>query len=165
MRTLRSGLCGTCGFYRKVAVAPDPVLLEADEAPIQPDEFVASEERREGDMIIARDEDGGVAGIFLVTAIMQRQAASVVYLTLEDAGGDTSVLGVTAEHPLHSGDDWVQAGDFSRGDLISDRAMLPLTVLAVRVDDTPQLVHNLEIGGAHTYFAGELDACYRCGRE
>ena len=115
VRTLRSGLCGTCGFYRKVAVAPDPVLLEADEAPIQPDEFVASEERREGDMIIARDEDGGVAGIFLVTAIMQRQAASVVYLTLEDAGGDTSVLGVTAEHPLHSGDDWVQAGDLSWG--------------------------------------------------
>ena len=68
------------------------------------------------------------------------------------------MLGVTAEHPLYSGDDWVQAGDLSPGDVISDRAMLPLTVLAVRVDDTPQLVHNLEIGGAHTYFAGDMAA-------
>lgn len=42
VRTLRNGLCGTCGFYRKVAVAPDPVVLEADEAPIRPNEFVAS---------------------------------------------------------------------------------------------------------------------------
>lgn len=36
--------------------------------------------------------------------------------------------------------------------------MLPLTVLAIRVDDTPQMVHNLEIGGAHTYFAGDMAA-------
>ena len=39
-------------------------------------------------------------------------------------------MGVTAEHPLHSGDDWVQAGDLSPRDVISDRAMLTLPVLA-----------------------------------
>lgn len=64
----------------------------------------------------------------------------------------------TAKHPLHSGDDRGQAVGISPGDVITDRVMLPLTVLAVRLDDTPQLVHNLEIGGAHTYFVGELDA-------
>jgi len=31
-------------------------------------------------------------------------------------------------------------------------------VLAVEVDTRPQMVHNLEVAGAHTYFAGELEA-------
>jgi hypothetical protein len=31
-------------------------------------------------------------------------------------------------------------------------------VLAVEVDQNPQMVHNLEIADAHTYFAGELEA-------
>jgi hypothetical protein len=30
--------------------------------------------------------------------------------------------------------------------------------LAVEVDPKPQMVHNLEIADAHTYFAGELEA-------
>jgi hypothetical protein len=30
--------------------------------------------------------------------------------------------------------------------------------LSVEVDTRPQIVHNLEIAGAHTYFAGELEA-------
>ena len=36
--------------------------------------------------------------------------------------------------------------------------MRELTVLAVEADTHPQIVHNLEIADAHTYFAGELEA-------
>ena len=36
--------------------------------------------------------------------------------------------------------------------------MRELTVLAVEADTRPQIVHNLEIANAHTYFAGELEA-------
>jgi hypothetical protein len=31
-------------------------------------------------------------------------------------------------------------------------------VLAVEVDQNPQMVHNLEVADAHTFFAGELEA-------
>ena len=33
-----------------------------------------------------------------------------------------------------------------------------MTVVAVEEDTRPQIVHNLEIADAHTYFAGELEA-------
>ena len=42
--------------------------------------------------------------------------------------------------------------------MILDRDLEALTVLSVRADTTPQLVYNLEVEGAHTYFAGELGA-------
>ena len=58
-------------------------------------------------------------------------------ITFRAGSGETSVLGVTAEHPLHSGEDWVTAGDLAPGDLIADQMLLRLTVLAVQVDDTP----------------------------
>jgi len=44
------------------------------------------------------------------------------------------------------------------GDLIRDRDLQPLRMLAVEVDTTPRMVHNLEVAGAHTYYAGELEA-------
>ena len=78
---------------------------------------------------------------------------------MENASGETSVLGVTAEHPLYDAAvGWTQAGELVAGDVVLDAMLEPLTVLALQVDDTPQLVHNLEIGGAHTYFAGEMAA-------
>lgn len=55
-----------------------------------PDGTIAIEDLREGDMVVARDQDGGVTGVYPVTAIMQRQTASVLYLTLENANGETS---------------------------------------------------------------------------
>ncbi|WP_284166156.1 hypothetical protein, partial [Frigidibacter sp. SD6-1] len=33
-----------------------------------------------------------------------------------------------------------------------------ITVVSAELDDRPTLVHNLEVAGAHTYFAGELEA-------
>ena len=68
---------------------------------------------------------------------------------MENASGETSVLGVTAEHPLYDAAvGWTPAGELVAGNVDLDAMLEPLTVLALRVDDTPQLVHNLEIGGA-----------------
>ena len=68
-------------------------------------------------------------------------------------------MGVTPTHPLYiAGAGWGEAGALVAGDAIRDRDLQPLTVLAVEVDTTPQMVHNLEIAEAHTYFAGELEA-------
>ncbi|WP_284166158.1 polymorphic toxin-type HINT domain-containing protein [Frigidibacter sp. SD6-1] len=94
----------------------------------------------------------------LVTALMGRQAMDVVWLGLE-ASGQSSRLGVTAEHPLYvEGRGWVQAGELAVGDRIVDADGGVITVVSRELDATPRIVHNLEIAGAHTYFAGELEA-------
>lgn len=89
---------------------------------------------------------------------MQRQALDVLWLTLERADGATSRMGVTSEHPLFMvGEGWIDAGSLAPGDLIRDRDLNALTILSVEADTRPQMVYNLEIAEAHTYFAGELE--------
>ncbi len=89
---------------------------------------------------------------------MGRQATDVVWLGLE-ASGQSSRLGVTAEHPLYvEGRGWVQAGELAPGDRIVDADGGVITVVSAELDDRPTLVHNLEVAGTHTYFAGELEA-------
>jgi hypothetical protein len=90
---------------------------------------------------------------------MGRQASEVLWLTLENEAGEVTRMGVTPTHPLFiAGTGWGDAGALVPGDAIRDKDLLPLTVLAVEVDPKPQMVHNLEIADAHTYFAGELEA-------
>jgi RHS repeat-associated protein len=120
---------------------------------------VAIESLREGDLVVARDEATGVSGVFPVTALMGREARDVLWLTLERGDGVVSRMGVTSEHPLFVVDQgWLTAGEIVPGDAVRDRDLQPLTVLAIELDPTPQIVHNLEVADAATYFAGELEA-------
>jgi hypothetical protein len=90
---------------------------------------------------------------------MGRQASEVLWLTLENEAGEVTRMGVTPTHPLFiAGTGWGDAGALVPGDAIRDKDLQALTVLAVEVDQSPQMVHNLEVADAHTYFAGELEA-------
>nr|WP_284166162.1 polymorphic toxin-type HINT domain-containing protein [Frigidibacter sp. SD6-1] len=113
---------------------------------------------REGDLVIARNEETGQTGVFPVTAVMGRQATDLVRLTLEGPDGTVSAMAVTAEHPLYVAGEWVRAGDLKPGDGIENADETLIRVLTVTLDATPTLVHNIEVAGAHTYFAGELEA-------
>ncbi|MEP6018982.1 MAG: hypothetical protein ABJ251_10955 [Paracoccaceae bacterium] len=53
---------------------------------------------------------------------------------------------------------WVHADELVEGDHIRNADLHELTVLSIEADTRPQIVHNLEITNAHTYFAGELEA-------
>ena len=66
---------------------------------LTPDGPVAIETLREGDLVVARNEDTGVSGVFPVTAVMGRQASEVLWLTLENASGEVTRMGVTPTHP------------------------------------------------------------------
>nr|WP_284166157.1 polymorphic toxin-type HINT domain-containing protein [Frigidibacter sp. SD6-1] len=116
------------------------------------------EDLREGDLVIARNEETGQTGVFPVTAVMGRQATDLVRLTLEGPDGTVSAMAVTAEHPLYVAGEWVRAGDLKPGDGIENADETLIRVLTVTLDATPTLVHNIEVAGAHTYFAGELEA-------
>ncbi|WP_284166178.1 polymorphic toxin-type HINT domain-containing protein, partial [Frigidibacter sp. SD6-1] len=106
---------------------------------------VRIEDLREGDLVIARNEETGEVGPYPVAAIMGRQATDLVWLGLE-ASGQSSRLGVTAEHPLYvEGRGWVQAGELAPGDRIVDADGGVITVVSAELDDRPTLVHNLEV--------------------
>ena len=80
-------------------------------------------------------------------------------LTLADANGETSRLGLTGGHPMFVvGAGRVHADEVVEGDNIRNADLRELTVLSVEADTRPQIVHNLESADAHTYFAGELEA-------
>ena len=124
-----------------------------------PEGLVAIETLREGDLVVARNEEDGVSGLFEVSGVMKRQATDVYWLSLKAPDGKVARLGVTSEHPLFVvGRGWSEVREIAPDDLIRDAALQELAVLAVELDTTPQIVHNLEIAGAHTYFAGELGA-------
>ena len=126
---------------------------------LTPNGKVAIETLREGDLVIARNEDTGVSGTFPVTALMTRVALDTYWVELARADGTTTRLGVTSEHPMFvAGKGWLPVGEVEAGDKIRDAALGELLVLSVEADDNPQRVHNLEIADAHTYVAGELEA-------
>ncbi|WP_170833518.1 RHS repeat-associated core domain-containing protein [Litoreibacter albidus] len=126
---------------------------------LTPNGKVAIETLREGDLVLARNEDTGVSGVFPVTAVMSREAAGLMWITLENEAGKTSRLGVTSGHPMFVVEaGWTEAEALSVGDKIRSSDLSSLVVLAIELDDTQQKVHNLEIAEAHTYFAGELEA-------
>ncbi|WP_284166149.1 polymorphic toxin-type HINT domain-containing protein [Frigidibacter sp. SD6-1] len=125
---------------------------------LTPSGKVRIEDLREGDLVVARNEETGQTGVFPVTAVMGRQATDLVRLTLEGPDGTASAMAVTAEHPLYVAGEWVRAGDLKPGDGIENADETLIRVLTVTLDATPTLVHNIEVAGAHTYFAGELEA-------
>ena len=110
-------------------------------------------------MVVARNEETGQNGIFPVSAVMKGQATDMRWLTLADNTGRTSRLGLTGGHPMFVvGKGWLHADEISAGDRIRNADFQELTVLSVEVDTRPQIVHNLEVADAHTYFAGEFEA-------
>ena len=149
----------TCGLGRKRSFAEGTEVLT-------PEGKVAIETLREGDMVVARNEETGVSGIFPVSAVMKGETTALRWLTLADANGETSRLGLTGGHPMFVvGAGWVHANEVVEGDRIRDSKLRELTVLSIERDTRPQIVHNLEVADAHTYFAGELEAWGHNGRK
>ena len=60
--------------------------------------------------------------------------------------------------PATQGGTPIDASEIVAGDRIRNADLRELTVLSVEADTRPQIVHNLEIADAHTYFAGEFEA-------
>ena len=149
------------------AVAPPPCrckgrtgssFAEGTEV-LTPEGSVPIETLREGDLVVARDDETGQTGVFPVTAVMSREATDLLWLTLVDGHGATSTLGITSEHPLFVvGEGWLTADEVVAGDAIRDAKLRPLTVLSVAGDRLPKRVHNLEVAEASAYFAGQFEA-------
>ncbi len=101
-----------------------------------------------GDLVWAKDERTGKVALQRVQGTVQREVGELVVLGL---GGES--VETTAEHPMWVvGRGWLPAGKLVVGDalLSRDGTVQPLASLERRPGTF--LVHNLEVGGYHTFF-------------
>ncbi|MCG8424650.1 MAG: Hint domain-containing protein, partial [Proteobacteria bacterium] len=115
------------------------------------------EQIREGDLVLARDEENGTVGYQRVSATFVREGIEIYELTVNAGCGATELLETTAEHPFWVVDrGWVDVADLGVGDELLDASGGALTVSRIVATGRTETVHNIEVEGYHTYFVGEL---------
>jgi hypothetical protein len=114
-----------------------------------PDGFVNIEQVRAGDLVLARQEETGAWGWFVVERTFVRTARELVVLELVGEDGASDVLEVTPEHPFRVVDGgWVAAGDLTTRDQL-DGVEGGLRIANIRRFAEDATVFNLEVRDAH----------------
>jgi hypothetical protein len=117
---------------------------------------------KSGDWVLSRDPATGKVSASRVGQCTQRQAGSVVAVTLSDSqSGQSQTVVVSPEHPFYvDGRGFVAAASLGIGSQIVTRAGPCLTVTAVEERHDSKngyAVYNFVVPGDHTYFVGTLE--------
>jgi hypothetical protein len=103
-----------------------------------------------GDRVLAYDEDTGVTGLFTVTDVLIHVDPVQVHLTIDGEHVET-----TPEHPFFTLErGWVDAGELRVGERVRRANGFYGLVQAVVVETEPQVMYNLTVAEAHTFFVG-----------
>ncbi|MCC6497490.1 MAG: hypothetical protein IT193_14655, partial [Propionibacteriaceae bacterium] len=104
-----------------------------------------------GDRVLAYDEETGETAYQLVTATWAHEDPVLVYVTVSGERIET-----TPEHPFSVvGRGWVKASDLRPGDRIHRAFGGTGPVTSVTVARQPQVMYNLTVDAAHTFFVGD----------
>jgi len=104
-----------------------------------------------GEQVVAWNEATGTTGTYTVTASWAHLDPIIVMLTL-----DGERIEATPEHPFYVvGKGWTLAEQLQLGDSVQQADGTSGTVNAVRAEQRPQVMYNLTVAIAHTYFVGE----------
>ncbi len=128
-----------------------PCSFDAD-TPVQtPAGLTPIHTLQSGDLVFAFDEATGTTGVYTITGRAAHLDPAVVTLTIADETIDT-----TPEHPFYVATrGWVEAGQLVMGDRIRRLDDSYGEVVAVRQVVRPEVMYNLTVAGAHTFFVGE----------
>ena len=118
-----------------------------------------------GDLVLAYNESAQARGYYTVTSVFAHLDPVVVKLTI---GGD--IVQTTPEHPFYAESQWVPASDLIPGDRIISASGEAGAIQQVQTLNQPQVMYNLTVAKAHTYFVGPGEwlvhnACSRVLRE
>jgi hypothetical protein len=103
-----------------------------------------------GDLVLAYDEATQTTGMVSVTAVIAHTDPAILRLII---GG--AVLKATAEHPFFTQErGWVDAGDLWQGAHVRRADGTYDVVWSVAVETEPQVMYNLTVAQAHTFFVG-----------
>jgi RHS repeat-associated protein len=112
--------------------------------------FIPIGKIREGKYVLAYHEVTGELGYYPVEAVWAHTDPVVVYLVIEGERIET-----TPEHPFYTSEaEWIAAGELRLGDLIRQASGRYGRVQAVEFVSQPQVMYNLTVAEAHTYFVG-----------
>jgi hypothetical protein len=104
---------------------------------------------RTGDYVLAYDEWLGVSEYYPVTAVLAHVDLQTLILTI---GPDE--IETTSEHPFYVRGQWVPAGALSVGDPIASASGTLGQLVEIQVGTEPELMYNLTVAQAHTYYVG-----------
>lgn len=142
--------------------APAPCSFTADTLVTTTEGEQAISQIELGDLALAFHEATGTTGYYTVTAVMRHLDPILVKLQL---AGESIVT--TPEHPFYVVESapwltheatqghWVPAGELAIGDAIRQADGTTGTVHAVEVVEQPQVMYNLTVAEAHTFFVGD----------
>lgn len=103
-----------------------------------------------GDHVLAYNQDTGATGSYTVTAVLVHTDPTEVYLTI-----DGEQIETTPEHPFYTLEyGWVNAGDLQLGEHIRRDDGSYGTVMTIKVKQYQQVMYNLTVDTAHTFFVG-----------
>ena len=109
---------------------------------------------RVGDLVLAFDDRTGETAYRRVAATMVHEDPAIVLLVL-----DGESVRTTPDHPfMVEGRGWTDAADLKPGDRVRRAYGGTVTVEAVAVEQRPQLMYDLSVEGAHTFFVGDAQA-------
>jgi hypothetical protein len=115
---------------------------------------IAIENVKVGTLVLARDAETGHQAYKPVVRTFVTLAKPILIITARSASGEETALSATGEHPFWVLDrGWVEAQNLQPGDLLSTSDADTLEVLASKAGPRTT-VHNFEVQGFHTYFAG-----------
>jgi uncharacterized protein YegL len=103
-----------------------------------------------GDLVLAWDEDTSVTDLFTVTATITHTDPIQVHLIIAGEHIET-----TPEHPFFTLEHgWIAAGDLWNGAYIRQATGRYATLGVLGIEDEPQVMYNLTVAEAHTFFVG-----------
>ncbi|KAB8140646.1 hypothetical protein F8S13_23125 [Chloroflexia bacterium SDU3-3] len=103
-----------------------------------------------GELVLAWDETTRSTGYYTVTAVMLHTDAAQVHLSV---GGEH--VETTPEHPFSTLErGWVAAGDLWDGAHVRRADGSYALTLVLWLDAEPQVMYNLTVATAHTFFVG-----------
>ena len=111
-----------------------------------------------GDQVLAYNEQTGATGYYTVTATLQHADPTVVHLKI-----DGEAIETTPEHPFYQVStttwwlpgEWTPAGQLHQSDLVRKADGTTGVVQTVAVESHAQVMYNLTVATAHTFFVGE----------
>ncbi len=129
-------------------------LIATEDGPL------AIEEVRLGQKVWAKNQRDDRLQLRQVLQTLQRRARGTLSVTLLDqVESQREVLSLTDEHPIWVANaGWTEAAALRVGDLVDSGRGGWLTVEDMTIVEQPTTVYNFEVTGAHSYFAGTLQA-------
>ena len=125
--------------------------FSADTLVATKDGYIPISELAEGDVVLAYNEVTGETSTYTITATIAHVDLAIVKLTI-----DGEQLTTTREHPFYVlGRGWVNAGSLHLGDAVPQLDGTTGMVQRLRTVARPQVMYNLSVDTAHTFFVGQ----------